>query len=231
MKLRLRVLAAIAVFGYSVLSGHSANAAQYQPRYSARDAVDIAKSIKPRMTLRQIKSVLPRGLKYSWDGDTSLGNWTWNVLRFRGFRGGKYSGIKREGVLIFANDRAKYMDLRPSKSKAERARALKAATAWREGDIVHSASVFLGEEVKVRAASAIERDTRRQMNRVIALLGRPARKNYETPGGGPGDEGWNATWKLSRGRELYFAETMSLLDSATRPSLDLRFGYSQIYRA
>ena len=212
----------VALLGCCALLGRKSFAAEY----NAREAVDILRKVAPRMTLAQAKNLLPRNTIYGWDGQTQLGDWTWQVRRFRGFS----RGAQIEGVLIFANDRAKYINLRPAKNQSERERLTKAATAWRASDVLHSATIFLGDERKIDAPAVINRDTKRQMNRISALLGRPSSKDYEAPGGGPGAEGWTAEWKLSRRRTIYGAETRTLLDSAIRPALQLTFNYSQMYR-
>ena len=212
----------VAIFGFCALLGEKSFAAGY----NAREAVNILRKVAPRMTLSQAKSVLPRNTVYNWDGQTRLGNWTWQVRHFRSYS----RGAKIEGVLIFANDRAKYMALRPAKTESERESLVKAATAWRSTDIIHSVTMFLGDESKENTPDAINRVTKRQMNRISDLLGRPSSKDYEAPGGGPGDEGWTAEWKLSRRRTIYGAESRALLDSVVRPSLQLTFDYSQMYR-
>ena len=212
----------VALIGCCALLGKSSLAADY----NARESVSILRKVAPRMTLSQVEKILPRNAIYGWDGQTKLGNWTWQVRRFRGFS----RGAKIEGVLIFANDRAKYIGLRPAKNEAERERLTKAATAWRASDIVHTATIFLGDERHVDTPAIINRDTKRFINRISALLGCPSSKDYEAPGGGPGDEGWTAEWKLSRRRTIYGAETRTLLDSVVRPALQLTFDYSQMYR-
>lgn len=212
----------VAFFGCCALLGEKSSAADYK----AREAVNTLRRVAPRMTLAQVKKVLPRNAIYGWNGQTSVGNWMWQVRSFRGFS----HGAKIEGVLIFANDRAKYMALRPTKNAAERERLTKAATAWRASDVVHSVAIFVGDERNVDTPALIDRDTKRLMNRISALLGRPASKYYQEPGGGPGAQGWTAEWKLSRRRAIYGAETRTLLGSVVRPVLQLTFDYSQTYR-
>lgn len=213
--------------GCNALSGFKAFASTSEARYDTRESVNLLRIIPARATLAQVRKVLPRNMIYGWDGSARMGDWTWHVRHFRGVR----HGAKLEGVLVFANNRAKWARLRPARSEKERDAVIKAATAWRATDILHSATVFLGDERKNDTPAVIERESRRQINRIGALLGRPLRKHYETPGSGPGDQGWIAEWKSSRGRSFYGAESLALLDSEIRPSLELMFPYSQIYQA
>ncbi len=213
----------VAFFGCCALLGEKAIAATY----STPQSVDVLRRIAPRMTMSQAQKALPRNCVYGWDGDTRMGDWTWQVRHFYGFS----RGAKIEGVLVFGNDRAKYIALRSTKNQAERERLRQAATAWRASDVIHSAMIFLGDKRALYSVPIVERDTRRKMNDISALLGRPAQKSYEPYGAGPGDQGWNATWKLSRGRSFYFAETLALLDGDYRPALEVTFPYSQMYRA
>lgn len=170
----------------------------------------------------KIKKHLPLRTRYKWKDQASQGDWTWNVVSIRG-------GVEYSGVAVFANDRANYARLRLASNSVERKKLIKTATAWRVADQLHSAYMFLGDERKTYNAATIDHETKRQMDTLRRLLGKPASKDHETYGSGPEDAGWTATWKLSHGRELYYAETLTLLDSAIRPSLELTFSYSQMY--
>jgi len=207
----------------SLIAPSAASAATY----STRSAVKLLRAVVPNETLTDFKRHLPPKAVYKWQGTTSLGDWTWNVVRFNAEK----NGVSHSGVAIFANDRAKYARLRPAANDAERRKIQITATEWRAGDKLHSVHMFLGDERKSFNVDAIDRETKRQMDAISRTLGKPKSKEHETYGQGPEDAGWTATWKLSGNREIYFAETLALLDSEVRPSVQLTFSYSQIYRA
>ena len=175
--------------------------------------VQVLKRIRSGATLNQIKTVLPRNTKYQWVTMSLGGKWKWNTLRFKG---------KFSGVLVFANDRAKYRV-----SEVEKRRV----AAWRAGDAVHSVDIFLGPSVGDETAQQTTIVTKEKINEIAHILGQRGKRDYSDPAGGPPANGWDATWKLNGGRELYFTQDMSYSESEARPMLQLTFAYSHLYMA
>ncbi len=181
------------------------------PRTS--EVVHLLKRIRGGATLNQIKAILPRDTKYQWVTMSPMADWKWNTLRFKG----KYSGI-----LVFANDRAKYRA-----SDADEARV----AAWRAGDAVHSVDIFLGPQIGDESPQQTTIVTKAKVNEIARILGQHGQRHYSEPTGGPPNNGWDAVWKLRGGRELYFVQDLSYGEDETRPTLQLTFAYSHLYMA
>ena len=181
------------------------------PRLSR--VASLLKRIPPRATLKKIRAILPAGTRYQTVPMSERGDWKWNTIRFDG---------KYHGVLVFANDRRKYRW-----NEAEKMRV----SALRASDAVHSVEVFLGDESLDENDAQIQRVTEKRLNEAIRVLGKPAQSETQTYGDGPGPEGWNATWKLSRARELYLAQDFTYGADGAHPFLMLTFGYSHLYRS
>lgn len=178
-----------------------------------REVVRVLKRIRSGATLNQIKMILPRDTKYQWVSMSPMAQWKWNTLRFKG---------RFTGVLVFANERAKYRT-----NEVEKRRV----AAWRAGDAVHSVDIFLGPQVGDESPQQVTITTKAKVNEIARILGQRGQRHYSEPTGGPPANGWDAVWKLSGQRELYFTQDMSYSEGETRPTLQLTFAYSHLYRA
>ena len=178
-----------------------------------RAVVRVLNKVPTRATLNQIKAILPRDTKYLWVSMNSRGDWKWNTLQFKG---------KFTGILVFANDRAKYRFTEREKTQVAQ---------WRAGDAVHSVDVFLGNVPRDETPQQMVIVTRDYVNEIARLLGWRGTRYFNDPVGGPPANAWSATWKLSQSRELNFSQDLSYSESQERPTLQLSFKYSHLYQA
>lgn len=177
-----------------------------------REVVRLLQRVPGGATLRQIKAILPRDTRYSWVPMNGMSTWKWNTLRFKG----KFSGI-----LVFANDRAKYRF-----NDAEKAQVAQ----WRATDKVHSIDVFL-DAWRDQNAAQKTRVTKRYVEKIARAVGQRGTRTFDNPNGGPPATAWSAVWKLRGARELYFVQDLSYSESEERPMLQLSFAYSHLYVA
>ena len=182
-----------------------------QPKVS--EVVRLLQRVPSSATLRQIKAVLPRDTQYLWIPMSAMGDWKWNTLQFKG----RFSGL-----LVFANERAKYRFTEREKIQVAQ---------WRATDKVHSVDVFLGAATRDETPQQTVRATRKYVDEIARLLHQRGERSFLKPGDGPGASGWSATWKRHGGRELYFAQDYSYSESQERPTLQLSFAYSHLYQS
>jgi hypothetical protein len=202
---------------FALLAFGGALPATAQDAKTLSRAATLLKKIPSRATIAQVRRVLPKGTKFSPQRTTSVGGWNFITQPFHGSVTGQF---------VFANNR-KVPQRKPGMPPLP---PMSAAHVVMPKDGVHYVEIFLASPTKNAKAGALTARTKRYIDTLSTLLGKPASRENTGEEGGPDAEGWIAKWKLSGGREMHFAESFPLLADGPRPLLTLTFSYSKIYR-